>query len=129
MKINIDFFSSNLIKALGAGIYKITVESNGKSAPIYIGESLFVLVRCATHLFELDRNPEYFGFTNATIEDPDITLKFELVKPKKDIKDTKVKKCYEKELIRKFSPLSQSQISVRMKGIDEKIEALENFLN
>lgn len=60
MKINIDFFSSNLIKALGAGIYKITVEANGKSAPIYIGESLFVLVRCATHLFELDRNPEYF---------------------------------------------------------------------
>lgn len=129
MKINIDFFSSNLIKALGAGIYKITVEANGKSAPIYIGESLFVLVRCATHLFELDRNPEYFWFTNATIEDPDITLKFELVKPKKDIKDTKVRKCYEKELIRKFSPLSQSQISDRMKGIDEKIEALENFLN
>ncbi len=126
MKIKIDFFSSDLIKAIGAGIYKITVEANGKSAPLYIGESVFVLVRCATHLFELDRAHEYFGFTDKTIENPNITLKFELIKAEKNTKERK--RC-EKELIKELSPISQSKIGDRMKGVDEKIEALESFLN
>ena len=54
MKIQtkIDFFSSNFIEAIGAGVYKVSViNANGDIAPLYIGESVFVLVRCATHLF------------------------------------------------------------------------------
>ena len=81
MKIQtkIDFFSSNFIEAIGAGVYKISVVNpNGDIAPLYIGESVFVLVRCATHLFEFKKNPSYFGFTKESIVDPNITLKFEI---------------------------------------------------
>lgn len=38
----------------------------------------FVLVRCATHLFEFKKNPAYFGFNEKSIVNPKITLKFEL---------------------------------------------------
>lgn len=77
--IKIDFFANNFVEAIGAGIYKISViRANGDIAPLHIGESIFVLVRCATHLFELKRNPKYFGFTEETISSSEITLKFEL---------------------------------------------------
>lgn len=131
MKIKIDFFSENLVKAIGAGIYKVSViKPNGDEAPLYIGESVFVLVRCATHLFELMRNPGYFGFTQKDIENDQIILKFEMLK---QIVDNQERKHLEKELIKETlktqSIICQNGISDRMKGIDEKIEALNNFLN
>lgn len=129
MNINIDFFSSNLIKAIGTGIYEVTVEANGNTESLYIGESVFVLVRCATHLYELNKNPNYFGFTKESIEDSNITLKFQLLNPDKDYKNAVVRKTDEKQAIKDRSPLCQNKISDRMKDVDEKIEALENFLN
>ncbi|WP_461811392.1 GIY-YIG nuclease family protein [Faecalimonas sp.] len=129
--IKIDFFSNNLVEAIGAGIYKISViNSNGDIAPLYIGESVFVLVRCATHLFELKRNPKYFGFTEKTISSSEITLKFELLQ---QIEDRKKRKRYEKEVIKQTLQtqklICQGGISDRMKDIDDKIESLTSFLN
>lgn len=130
MKIKIDFFSNNIAEAIGAGIYKVSVvKANGDVAPLYIGESVFVLVRCATHLFEFKKNPNYFGFTPKNIENAE-TLKFELIS---QIDDKKERKHCEKEIIKETLKtqqlICQNGISDRMKGIDEKIEALENFLN
>lgn len=133
MKIQtkIDFFSSNFIEPIGAGVYKISVVNpNGDIAPLYIGESVFVLVRCATHLFEFKKNPSYFGFTKESIVDPNITLKFELYR---QIDEQQERKQCEKELIKEILKtqqiICQNGISDRMKGIDEKIESLEIFLN
>lgn len=131
IKIKFDFFSNDFVDAIGAGVYKVSViKENGEIAPIYIGESVFVLVRCATHLFEFKKNPAYFGFDKDTIKNQKTTLKFELCR---QINDKKERKDYEKKLIaetlKKQSIICQSGISDRMKSIDEKIEALNNFLN
>ncbi len=127
MKIQVEFFtdSGDFIKAIGAGIYRITVKHYDKREILYIGESVFILVRCATHLFELKRNPHYLGFNESSIEDNEIVLRFELVETCNDMKERKRR---EKRLIEKESPIMQSGISDRMKSIDEKIEALTAFL-
>ena len=79
INIKVEFFQDDLIQAIGAGIYEISIDHNKKSGVLYIGESVFVLVRCATHLYELKKKPEYFGFTDKTIDDSGITLKFKLI--------------------------------------------------
>ena len=131
MKIKIDYFSKNLIEAIGAGIYKISIiKENGDTAPLYIGESIFVLVRCATHLFELKKNPNYFGFTEENINDEKITLKFEMLH---QIDDKIERKRCEKEIIqetlKKQELICQNGISDRMKDIDDKIDSLALFLD
>ena len=131
MKIKIDFFSKDLVEAIGAGIYKASViKPDGDIATLYIGESVFVLVRCATHLFELKKNPGYFGFTQEGIENDQITLKFEMLQ---QIDDSQKRKHREKEIIKETlntqQIVCQSGISDRMKGIDDKINSLTAFLN
>ncbi|MGT2755000.1 hypothetical protein [Streptococcus ovis] len=131
LQIKIDFFSNQLVEAIGAGVYQVSIQKeNGECAPLYIGESVFVLVRCATHLFEFKKNPAYFGFNEKSINNSNITLKFELCS---QIDNRQERKQYEKELIKKTMELQpiicQSGISDRMKGIDLKIDALNTFLN
>lgn len=131
MKIKIDYFSKNLIEAIGAGIYKISIiKENGDTAPLYIGESIFVLVRCATHLFELKKSPNYFGFTEENINNEKITLKFEMLH---QIDDKIERKRCEKEIIqetlKKQELICQNGISDRMKDIDDKIDSLALFLD
>ena len=129
MNITIDFFSSNIIEAIDSGIYKITVEYNNKSKPLYIEESVFVLVRCAMHLFQLKKNPNYFGFTKDNINNENITLKFEMIEK---IENLAERKHCEKELIKSTIEsegiICQSGISDRMKSINNKKESLEDFL-
>lgn len=125
MKIKIDFFSENIIDAMGAGIYQVSIMSNGKEEVLYIGESVFVLVRCGAHLFELKKNPEYFGFKDETINNENTILKFELLEAISNMADRKHR---EKELIQKKKPILQSGISDRMKSVEEKVQALTFFL-
>lgn len=126
MKININFFHDDFINAIGAGIYEIIVSIGEKSKSLYIGESVHVMVRCSEHLYQLKSEPEYFGFTSETIDRPNITLIFKLIESIDDIKERKLK---EKKLIAENKPLSQSGISDRQKEIEEKIQALDSFLN
>ncbi len=131
IQTKIDFFSNNFIEAIGAGVYKVSIiNKNGDTAPLYIGESVFVLVRCATHLFEFKKNPAYFGFDEESIKNPKTTLKFELycqIDNKKERKDCEIDLI--KETLKTQEIICQNGIRDRMKGIDEKIEALNNFLN
>lgn len=113
------------IDAIGAGIYQILIMKNGKEESLYIGESVFVLVRCGAHLFELKKNPEYFGFNDKTINNENIILKFELLEAVGDMADRKHR---EKELIQEKKPMLQSGISDSMKSVEEKVQALTNFL-
>lgn len=126
MKINIKFFHDDFINAIGAGIYEIIVSIRGKSKSLYIGESVHVIVRCSEHLYQLKSEPKYFGFTSKTIDREDITLTFKLIE---SIDDKKERKLKEKKLITENKPLSQSGISDRQKEIEEKIQALDSFLN
>lgn len=126
MKINIEFFHDDFIKAIGAGVYEIIVSIGEKSRSLYIGESVWIMVRCATHLYRLKNKPEYFGFTKDSIERTDITVTFKLIQ---EIENTMLRKSTEKELIAKKEPLSQSGISDRQKNIEDKIYALNQFLN
>lgn len=125
MKIQIEFFKQDLVESIGAGIYEIDVCKNGKTEVLYIGESVFVLVRCASHLYNLKKNPHYFGFTKETIENSGITLIFHLLK---QVNDTQKRKKQEKEIINSKKPLSQSGVSDRQKNVEEKILALTDFL-
>lgn len=126
MNIKIEFFQSDLIQAIGAGIYEVSVYNNHQSEIIYIGESVFVLVRCASHLYELNKKPEYYGFTEETIQDSSITLKFRLIEK---IDNKILRRKREIELIKEKKPLSQSGISDRQKSVEDKILALTSFLN
>lgn len=124
MKIKIDFFNKNIIDAIGAGIYQVSIMNNGKEEVLYIGESVFVLVRCGAHLFELKKTPEYFGFNDETINNEKIILKFELLEAVDNMADRKRK---EKEMIQEKNPMLQNGISNRMKSVEEKIQALTTF--
>lgn len=126
MNITIDFFQGDLIQAIGAGVYKISVRKNGDSKILYIGESVSVLIRCASHLYKLKKKPDYFGFDKLTIRDSSITVKFELVEEEDKIIN---RKKIEKDLIKKEEPISQSGISDRQKSAKDKISALNSFLN
>ncbi|MBU0941648.1 MAG: hypothetical protein KKD36_09485 [Bacteroidetes bacterium] len=126
MNITIDFFQGDLIQAIGAGIYEISVHKNGKSDVLYIGESVFVLARCSLHLYQLKKKPDYFGFDKHTIRDSSISIKFGLLKKVDKDKD---RKKLEKDLIKKKKPLSQSGISDYQKSVEDKISSLTNFLN
>ena len=126
MKISIDFFKDTLIEAIDAGIYEISICKEKQSKTLYIGESVFVLVRCATHLYKLKKYPEYFGFTEDTISDSNITLKFNLIEK---INNNSLRKKREKELIKEKKPLSQSEVSDFQKNVEEKISSLKEFLD
>lgn len=126
MNITIDFFQRDLIQAIGAGVYEISVHKDGNSDALYIGESVSVLIRCASHLYKLKKKPDYFGFDKLTIRDSSITVKFELLEKVDKVKD---RKKIEKDLIKEKEPISQSGISDSQKSVKDKITALNSFLN
>lgn len=127
MKIKVRFFDNEIIKAIGNGIYKISVQrKDNKSKLLYVGESYSMIVRCAEHLYQLNKNPNYFGFTDKTIEQDDIVL---IIEVHKEETSRSLRKKEEKKYIKENNPISQSGRSDRMKPIKEKIIALNNFLN
>lgn len=123
MKIKVNFFNEDLIKANGAGIYEIDITYNGRTAPLYIGESVYVLVRCASLLYNLENVDGYMGFNKDQLNDPDIALTFSLLK---QVDDSVIRKKEEKEYIKIRKPISQSGKSDYQK--DHMDKALENFL-
>ena len=126
MNIKINFFKEKFLDAIGPGIYEIKVIYYDKEETLYIGESIFVLVRCAIHLYELKKDSSYLGFTSKTIENENITLEFLLYKSESDmIKRKKEEKTY----IKDKKPILQSGISDRMKSVEEKILDLNKFLD
>ena len=97
MDIKVKFFEDKFVDAIGAGIYEIYVQTSGKEELLYVGESVFVLVRCATHLYEIVKGNGYLGFTKEMIENNNITLVFKLLISEYDKKERKAK---EKDVIK-----------------------------
>ena len=113
MRIKIEFFNEQIIDAISAEIYQVSVRHNGKGEILYSGESMFVLVRCGSHLFRLKKKPEYFGFNDETINNEKITLKFELLEAADGMADRRHREI---ELIQKKNPILQSGISAFLKN-------------
>lgn len=126
MKIKVQFFEERLVDAVGAGVYEIYAKTDNKEELFYVGESVFVLVRCATHLYEISKGKGYLGFNKEKIEKDNITLIFKFY----DNVSSKIDRIeLEKELIDTKKPRMQSGIKDRVKPIEDMIDELTNFLN
>ena len=126
LNIKVHFFEDRLVNAVGAGVYEIYAKTDNKEELFYVGESVFVLVRCATHLYEISKGNGYLGFTEEMIKNDNITLIFKLY-DNITIKSERVKT--ENELITTKKPKMQSGIKDRVKSIEDMIDELTNFLN
>lgn len=76
INIKVQFFEDRLVDAVGVGVYEIYAKIDNKEELFYVGESVFVLVRCATHWYEISKGKGYLGFTEEMIEKDNITLIF-----------------------------------------------------
>lgn len=126
MKIKVRFFEERLVDAVGAGVYEIYAKIDGKEELFYIGESVFVLVRCATHLYEISKGKGYLGFDEDKIEKDNITLIFKLYD---NVSSKSDRTAIENELIRTKKPRMQSGIKDRVKPIEAMIDELTKFIN
>ena len=126
MNFKVEFFENKFTDAIGAGIYSISVRTGDKEELLYIGESVFVLVRCATHLYEISKGEGYLGFNKESLEREDITLVFKLIDQEQDkAKRVSRETAYVKEL----NPRLQSGIKDRVKPVEEMIEEMPRLLN
>ena len=126
MKIKVQFFEERLVDAVGAGVYEIYAKADDKEELFYVGESVFVLVRCATHLYEISKGKGYLGFDKDKIEKDNITLVFKLYD---NVSSKKDRIALEKKLIDTKKPRMQSGVKDRVKSIEDMIDELTNFLN
>ena len=126
MNIKVQFFEDKLVKAVGAGVYEIYAKTDNKEELFYVGESVFVLVRCATHLYEISKGKGYLGFTEEMIKKDNITLIFRLYD---NVASKTDRIALEKKLIDTKNPKMQSGIKDRVKPIEDMIDELTNFLN
>lgn len=125
MKIKVQFFEERLVDAVGAGVYEIYAKTDNKEELFYVGESVFVLVRCATHLYEISKGKGYLGFDKEKIDKDNITLIFKLY----DNVSSKIDRAaLEKELIDTKKPRMQSGIKDRVKPIEDMIDELDELL-
>ncbi|HEM2750688.1 TPA: hypothetical protein ACGO48_001877 [Streptococcus suis] len=126
MNLQVQFFQNDVIKAIKGGVYQISLQKDdGERRVLYIGESFSMLIRCAQHLYQLRKYPEYLGMTTETLRDQNPILMFEILELEEAMG---IRRKKEKEYIKKYRPLLQSGLSDRMLPISRKKEAVANFL-
>ncbi|HEM6509187.1 hypothetical protein E8L09_01870 [Streptococcus suis] len=126
MNLQVQFFQNDVIKAIKGGVYQISLQKvGGERRVLYIGESFSMLIRCAQHLYQLRKYPEYLGMTTEILRDQNLILMFEILELEEAMG---VRRNKEKEYIKKCTPLLQSGLSDRMLSIPKKKEAVANFI-
>ncbi|MGV3078600.1 hypothetical protein ACEE44_00155 [Streptococcus sp. 32226D021BW] len=126
MNIRVHFFQNDILDAIKGGVYQISLQKdNGERRVLYIGESFSMLIRCAQHLYQLRKNPLYFGMNDEILGSQNLILAFEVLH--EEVK-MGIRRNKEKEYIENIAPLLQSGISDRMLSIPKKKEAMANFL-
>ncbi|HFI0465706.1 TPA: hypothetical protein ACGOY9_001146 [Streptococcus suis] len=126
MHLQVQFFQNDVIKAIKGGVYQISLQKvDGERRVLYIGESFSMLIRCAQHLYQLRKYPEYLGMTTEILRDQNLILMFEILELEEAMG---VRRNKEKEYIKKCTPLLQSGLSDRMLSIPRKKEAVANFI-
>lgn len=130
MNFKVKFFEDSFLYAIGAGVYGIYIQKNDNEQLLYVGESVFVLVRCATHLYEIVKGKGYLGFNKENLENDSFTIVFKLFSMEPDeAKKKQSRKQKEKEVIEKKNPIMQSGINDRVKSIEEMINQMTTFLS
>ena len=124
--MKVQFFEDSLVSAIGAGVYQIFVKTEKEEKLLYVGESVFVLVRCATHLYEISKGNGYLGFNEEIIGNENITVVFKLYQ---NVEQKSERVAIETELIKEAHPVMQSGIKDRVKPIENMIAELKNILN
>ncbi|HEM3668012.1 TPA: hypothetical protein U1C81_001820 [Streptococcus suis] len=126
MSLQVQFFQNDVIQAIKGGVYQISLQKvDGERRVLYIGESFSMLIRCAQHLYQLRKYPEYLGMTTEILRDQNLILMFEILELEEAMG---IRRKKEKEYIKKCTPLLQSGLSDRMLSIPRKKEAVANFL-
>ncbi|HEL1907187.1 TPA: hypothetical protein TX976_001144 [Streptococcus suis] len=126
MNIRVHFFQNDILHAIKGGVYQISLQKDdGERRVLYIGESFSMLIRCAQHLYQLRKNPLYFGMNDEILRSQNLILAFEVLH--EEVK-MGIRRNKEKEYIKNIAPLLQSGISDRMLSIPKKKEAMANFL-
>ncbi|MDG4508970.1 hypothetical protein ACTGZS_09315 [Streptococcus suis] len=126
MNLQVQFFQNDVIKAIKGGVYQISLQKDdGERRVLYIGESFSMLIRCAQHLYQLRKYPEYLGMTTETLRNQNLILMFEILELEEAMG---IRRKKEKEYIKKYRPLLQSGLSDRMLPISRKKEPVANFL-
>ncbi|HEM4276587.1 TPA: hypothetical protein U1X82_001353 [Streptococcus suis] len=126
MNLQVQFFQNDVIKAIKGGVYQISLQKDdGERRVLYIGESFSMLIRCAQHLYQLRKNPLYFGMNDEILRSQNLILAFEVLH--EEVK-MGIRRNKEKEYIKNIAPLLQSGLSDRMLPISRKKEAVANFL-
>ncbi|HEM5991271.1 TPA: hypothetical protein U2B33_001186 [Streptococcus suis] len=126
MNLQVQFFQNDVIKAIKGGVYQISLQKvDGERRVLYIGESFYMLIRCAQHLYQLRKYPEYLGMTTEILRDQNLILMFEILELEEAMG---IRRKKEKEYIKKYRPLLQSGLSDRMLPISRKKEAVANFI-
>lgn len=125
MLMNIKFFEDDLNRAIGTGVYQISIMKDGLKQSLYIGKSVYMIKRCGEHLYTLNQRPEYLGLTSDDLNNKDLYLIFEVL-------ETEIRKDdinLEIAAIKKHQPLTQTGISDYQCKIEKKIENVQAFLN
>lgn len=114
--IRISFFQKDGMfdtEALGMGVYIIELaDSKNNSIPLYIGESVWMIVRCAGHLYRTFKTPEYLGLINE-LHNPNLQLVIRVLEAVEDKQKLIVRENY---YIEKLNPLTQKSINDKFKG-------------
>lgn len=111
--------------AINMGVYAIKLrnKTNGKSILLYIGESVWMVVRCSGHLHRIMNEPEYMGLKQENLDNENFELVFEVIKPVK-IKDSL--KDEELHEIHESHPLTQGKI--RDWQVENKVEIVQDAI-
>ena len=126
MKFKVSFFEERFVDAIGAGIYSISLRTGQGEQLLYIGESVFVLVRCAILLYEISKGKGYLGFKKDYLEREDITLVFRLIEVEQD-KAERVSR--ETAYVKELEPKMQSGIKDRVKSVEDMISEMTHLLD
>lgn len=133
--INISFFQKDGkfdINAIGMGVYIIELsDKHNHKIPLYIGESVWMIVRCAGHLYRTFKNPTYLGLIDE-LDNSDFELSISVL-DSIDNKNLLAKR--EIERIEEINPLTQKRNDDKLRGkrdsminTEEKIKRVQDAI-
>ena len=134
--MKIDFFTTENgmdPRAIKGGVYQVELLMEGKE-PIclYIGESIWIAIRCGEHIYSLYEDPAYFGLKQEDLNNEKFTIRFYVLDEIEGKKGELGVGCYkEQELkeIQEKAPLTQLKTSDRqIYNINDKVKKVQNAL-
>ena len=137
VNMNVKFFLKDNkfdVDAIGKGVYIIELARRGQDVviPLYIGESVWMAVRCAGHLYRVCHNPEYLGLKSEDIENSNFEL---IIRVLETIEDKGKLLQAEIKYIDELEPLTQKRNGESGRGkrdsmiiIDEKIKRVQDAI-